>query len=277
MQHLRTVGVQEDGVESVLLEASTTSNKAKSKATTSKTENTGISLKDLPQESLPSASELPRTFDAHKAIPDSISGFQPDMDPHLRQALDALEDEAFVDDDLEDDFFGELVGDGERNEDEEFDYEFDENGFDASQQLPEDETEMSWEQRFARFKHEQKTTGADDRISDNEDEYGTEGGDTISGLPAISVIGGKRRRKGTSDASGYSMSSSSMFRNEHLQTLDERFDSVRNFPPVHSQANSFYSLCRRNMVMNLTTRKRTSQFQTMRLQISSLPGLISTR
>ncbi|EEB89686.1 hypothetical protein MPER_12189 [Moniliophthora perniciosa FA553] len=43
----------------------------------------------------------------------------------------------------------------------------------------------------------------------------------------MSVIGGKkRRRKGTSDASGYSMSSSSMYRNEALKTLDERFDQV---------------------------------------------------
>jgi len=44
----------------------------------------------------------------------------------------------------------------------------------------------------------------------------------------MSVIGGKRKksRKGTSEASGYSMSSSSMFRNEALQTLDERFDQM---------------------------------------------------
>jgi len=56
----------------------------------------------------------------------------------------------------------------------------------------------------------------------------SDGGDTLGSLPAMSVIGGKgkRRRKGTSEASGYSMSSSSMYRNEALQTLDERFDQM---------------------------------------------------
>ena len=54
----------------------------------------------------------------------------------------------------------------------------------------------------------------------------SEGGDTLEQLPSISVIGGKKRRKGTSEASGYSMSSSSMFRNEGLTLLDERFDQA---------------------------------------------------
>ena len=54
----------------------------------------------------------------------------------------------------------------------------------------------------------------------------SEGGDTVGALPKLLVVGGKRRRKGTSDASGYSMSSSSMFRNEGLTLLDERFDQV---------------------------------------------------
>jgi len=60
----------------------------------------------------------------------------------------------------------------------------------------------------------------------SEDGFDSDGGDTLGSLPAMSVIGGKRRRKGTSDASGYSMSSSSMYRNEALQTLDERFDQM---------------------------------------------------
>lgn len=232
MQHLRTVGIQEDGVESMLIEAPAKP-KGKSKA------KDPITLVDLPPEILPSAVEMPRNYEAQQAVPSSIAGFQPDMDPHLRQVLEALEDDAFVDDDLEDDFFGELVLDGERAADEFIDFEFHEDGVSDGEDLPvlpthndeeigssreeeEEEDTSSWEARFARFKAAQKHAPPAE-----QSEIESEGGDTIGALPELSVIGGKRRRKGTSDASGYSMSSSSMFRNEGLTTLDERFDQVR--------------------------------------------------
>ncbi|KAJ6520285.1 Low temperature viability protein-domain-containing protein [Mycena sanguinolenta] len=215
MQHLRPVGVHEDGVDSVWVEAPVSTKKGK-----------GIALKDLPDGVLASTSELPRTYESQQAVPASIAGFQPDMDPHLRQALEALEDDAFVDDDLEDDFFGELVADGERGSDDEVDFQFSEEGV-IPEGAPEDGEDQEgddatgWEARFSQFKKTQTSGGKSD------DEYdGSEGGDTIGGLPAMSVIGGKKRRKGTSDASGYSMSSSSMYRNEALQTLDERFDQM---------------------------------------------------
>ena len=98
MQHLRSVGVQEEGVESILIEAPVSSrNSAQRKRR--------IDLQDLPPEVLPSLSELPKSYayESQQAIPSSIAGFQPDMDPHLRQTLEALDDDAFVDDDLEDD------------------------------------------------------------------------------------------------------------------------------------------------------------------------------
>jgi protein LTV1 len=218
MQHLRPVGVNEDGVESVLVEAPSSSR-------TQVKKTKGIELRDLPAEALPSASELPRTYESQQAVPESIAGFQPDMNPHLRQVLEALEDDAFVDDELEDDFFGELVADGERGSDEDVDFEFQEDNVDESSELSkaEDGHEERWEERFAQFKKAQKGT---EQQGESDDEFGSEGGDTIGGLPTMSVIGGKKRRKGTSDASGYSMSSSSMYRNEALQTLDERFDQV---------------------------------------------------
>jgi len=129
-----------------------------------------------------------------------------------------------VDDALEDDFFGELVKEGERGDNEEFEYEFEEDGLieDTAGDVAEDE---SFEARFAKFKKEQKSAPPP---SDSDSDLGgnSEGGDTIGRLPKLPVIGGKRRRKGTSDASGYSMSSSSMFRTEALVTLDERFDQV---------------------------------------------------
>lgn len=219
MQHLKPVGVQEDGVDSILLPA-TTKTKIKVKG------KEPITLKDLPPEALPSTHELPRTYESQEAIPSSIAGFRPDLDPHLRQTLDALEDDAFVDDHLDDDFFGELVAGGERGDDaEDLEYEFDELGLSGVE--VEIEEADGWEARFAQFKKAQnfasnKMNADVNSTVDNE----SEGGDTVGALPQLSVIGGKRRRKGTSDASGYSMSSSSMFRNAGLTTLDERFDQV---------------------------------------------------
>ncbi|OCH90064.1 Low temperature viability protein [Obba rivulosa] len=227
MQHLRPVGVQEDGVESVLIEGPT---KAKGKGKS----KDPIELLDLPSDTLPSVSELPRNYESQQAIPSSIAGFQPDMDPHLRQVLEALEDDAFVDGDLEDDFFEELVAEGERGVEEPLEFEFREEGVDEEDEhtshleqkgLPDTEgKEENWEARFARFKREQRAAPPSD--GSDLDAY-SEAADTVGTLPQFSVIGGKKRRKGASDASGYSMSSSSMFRNDGLTTLDERFDQIQ--------------------------------------------------
>jgi protein LTV1 len=219
MQHLREVGVQEEGVESILIEAP-------GPKRLKRKNSTEFLSTEIPREALPSASELPRTYESQEAIPSSIAGLQPDMDPHLRQVLQALEDDAFVDEGLEEDFFGELLADGTRRDGEEFLYEFNEDGEKAGAKesvTTDDERDESWEARFARFKIEQKQIKA---VVGSDTDGLSEGGDTVGRLPALSVIGGKRRRKGTSDASGYSMSSSSMFRNDALQTLDARFDQA---------------------------------------------------
>ena len=215
MQHLRAVGIQEGGVESILIEAHRPRNKDKE-----------YSDLELPQDLFASKTELPRNYESQQAIPESITGFQPDMDPHLRQVLEALEDDAFVDDGLEDDFFVELVKEGERGNDEETKFEFREEGIDEDgimdQRNIEPNDDASWEERFAYFKKSQEG----DTGEQSDDEFASEAGDTVHGLPTMSVIGGKRRRRGSSEVSGYSMSSSSMYRNEALQTLDERFDQV---------------------------------------------------
>ncbi|KAF4604774.1 hypothetical protein EYR40_003556 [Pleurotus pulmonarius] len=226
MQHLRPVGIQEDGVDSILIEAPRTSKAKLSKSNKNDNVSIPIALRDLPKESLPSTSELPRNYESEEAVPFSISGFQPDMDPHLRQTLEALDDDAFVDDGLADDFFGELVADGERAEDEEIDFSFEEEGVEETTEgdRQEGEGDEGWEARFAQFKRENKQ-----RVSfASDDGSASDDGDTVGKLPEFSVIGGKgkRRRKGTSEASGYSMSSSSMYRTETLQTLDEMFDQM---------------------------------------------------
>ena len=230
MQHLKPVGLQEDGVESILIEAPSVE-KGKGKAKKSQAPIQFVD--DLPKEALPSKQELPRNYESQEAIPSSIAGFQPDMDPHLRQALEALEDDAFVDGDLEDDFFGELVADGERGSDEEPGFEFGEWGVDSKGEEggpPHGEEEEAdpedWQAAVRRFKQTQQRRSSD--ASPDTDGY-SEGGDTVGSIPQFSVIGGKKRRKGTSEASGYSMSSSSMFRNAGLTMIDERFDQVYRF------------------------------------------------
>jgi protein LTV1 len=220
MQHLRPVGMREDGFESVLVEA------PKRRTTSKKPSDLPISLHDLPPEALPSASELPRNFESQAAVQSSISGLQPEMDPHLRQTLDALEDDAYVDDDLDDDFFGELVKDGERDTSESLEYEFRENGLPADgndadgvhEEGNGDET--GWLARFAAFQKEQQSRKP--TLSDCEAEEA----DVVGQMPEFSVTGNRRRRQETSDASGFSMSSASVFRSDGLRDLDDRFDQV---------------------------------------------------
>ena len=188
---------------------------------------------DVPPEALPSATETSRDYEAGAAIPSAIAGFQPDMDPHLRQVLQALENDGFVDDELGDDFFGDLVESGERDYDEHVNFEFDsgdENGIVQGSGLIQEASAGrlgdDWMERFARFKREIA------RVS-SKSEYGddvSEGRDTVTGLPTLPVVGGKRRRKGASDTSGYSLTSSSMFRNKGLSTLDEQFAKVYHCP-----------------------------------------------
>jgi protein LTV1 len=72
----------------------------------------------LPEEVLPSEFVRKRNYQDQQDVPDAIAGFQPDMDPRLREVLEALEDEEYVDDLDDDDVFGQLVEDGEVDEDE---------------------------------------------------------------------------------------------------------------------------------------------------------------
>lgn len=61
------------------------------------------------QDMAPSEFVRKTTYQDQQNIPDAIAGFQPDMDPRLREVLEALEDEAYVDD--EDDIFEALAAD----------------------------------------------------------------------------------------------------------------------------------------------------------------------
>lgn len=100
-----------------------------------KAKNDGKTVKvQLPADVLPSDGYLKRTYRDQQDVPDTIAGFQPDMDPRLREVLEALDDDAYVED--EEDFFGDIAKSGEVD-----DFEFERSGdfFDK------DEDDEGWE------------------------------------------------------------------------------------------------------------------------------------
>jgi protein LTV1 len=84
-----------------------------------------------------STSTKDRQLESQQNVPDEIAGFQPDMDPRLREVLEALEDDAYVDDKDDDDVFGALGQDGKHGELslDEFEYDYG----------PHDEDDDGWE------------------------------------------------------------------------------------------------------------------------------------
>ncbi|KAJ5795099.1 hypothetical protein N7457_001698 [Penicillium paradoxum] len=83
------------------------------------------------------------TYQDQQNVPDAIAGFKPDMDPRLREALEALEDEAFVEEDDADDIFGKLTSQAEEIdqgdwEDSLFDEDMEDDGWesDATEKAP---------------------------------------------------------------------------------------------------------------------------------------------
>ncbi|KAH7357464.1 Low temperature viability protein [Pyrenochaeta sp. MPI-SDFR-AT-0127] len=204
------------------------------------------------------------TYQDQQNIPDAIAGFQPDMDPRLREVLEALEDEAYVDD--EDDIFAALAEDG---------YEVDQREWAATdydeQETMErflDEEDQGWETddtikaSSPKTKAKQKaSTGPTDpdtlpapdeapAPADADDlayleEFKKFKNDVKAGKPtkptapsdmqssvltgasALTAGGRKKKRKGAkTSTSGYSMSSSALHRTEGLTLLDQRFDKI---------------------------------------------------
>lgn len=226
MQHLRPVG--QGGADVVLIPGPKGSAVAAGMKNKGKGKARAEDLFDLPESVLPSKDEVSvqEAWAREESIPRELQGFQPDMDPHLRQVLEALEDDAFVDDEGE--WFDELVQDGERRDHDGADWEFREWGLDEPQG-PQPDREETWEDRFKAFKQSQQAPSApsgwgEDELSEMADTVGS----LTSNLKDMMVVGGKKRRgkRGPSDASGMSMSSSSMFRTQGLRDLDDRFDKV---------------------------------------------------
>lgn len=130
-QHLRTIG---ESTEAVFLEAPTIKKEKKGGDLTFKEEEEGgkkRTLIELPADVLPSQVEMRVGVMGQSSGLDG--GLQPDMDPRIREVLEALDDEEYVDNDLDEDFFEELDAEGdpyvpEEEQEQEYDQEIREDG-----------------------------------------------------------------------------------------------------------------------------------------------------
>lgn len=221
MQHLRPIKDDEnvkrggenvdETVDTILVSASASGAGSKSKGKGKESfalkegeqANQGPAL-NLPASVLPSQKEMPFSFTSHLAVEPSLQGFQPDMDPHLRQALEALDDEAFVDDDLEDDFFDEVVKDGEwdgvARQDDEWRQEAPEGdeaiwadpAARAQLELEQKGAEnMSLEARVALFKKQQQLARSAKPASEDEHDEDDEDRDQLASLRGESRVGSR--------------------------------------------------------------------------------------
>lgn len=253
MQHMRDLG--QGGGEAVFVEAKLPANKGKGKSLEESLHELELRNKSadlLDEDILPNKNLQHLTYQAQQDVPDAIAGFQPDMDPRLREVLEALEDEAYVDEDDED-FFQELAKDTTELKKQEFeneypDYDEDEEGWESDRtakpnkeygtaaarddvdddneipQLVETSAQPSgeWMEDFKKFKNDQKAEkkpGAAARVMGSEIQ---------SSIWTTTTNGGRRKkRKGAlTNPSTYSMTSSSLLRTEQLRILDGRFEKI---------------------------------------------------
>ncbi|KAF1985947.1 Low temperature viability protein [Aulographum hederae CBS 113979] len=201
----------------------------------------------LGEDALGSEYVRPTTYQEMQDIPDSIGGFQPDMDPRLREVLEALEDEAYVDE--EENFWEGLKGDG--REVEQYDWEDgfiegegdgwesddtikpihefkDQTGDGIQPPIPdiegrEDHGDGDWMAEFSKFKKDVKAAkGPQARAA-----FPSGAQSSIMTGASNLTSGRRKKRKGALTAtSGTSMSSASLARTDALSTLDSRFDKI---------------------------------------------------
>lgn len=241
MQHLRDLNTGTGDVVFVEAEPAGNKNKGKQKQSLEQAlqqmdlEHKSEDMFDsemLPSKGLP---KLP--YEAQQDIPDAIAGFQPDMDPRLREVLEALEDDAYIDDE-DDDIFQSLAKDG-REVDE---YEFEDGAYDDDDGWESDDTAKPTKEYHDDVPQlvptEQPEEGpSQDWLADFKQFKKDQTAPKAAGLPSHSELqstwtsttnGGRRKkRKGAlTEASGYSMTSSSLVRTEQLSFLDARFDKI---------------------------------------------------
>jgi protein LTV1 len=271
MQHLREFG---EGGELRLVEDPETKSKEKGKGKMKLEDmlrdmnmDEGQSVTGSEMISNFSATTRQRTYQDQQDVPDEIAGFQPDMDPRLREVLEALDDDAYVDDQDENDIFGALAKDGRNGELEldEFEANFidDDEGWesDATERAPEQPSEVKmpanipaansvdglpapdaeaaaaedgdWLRDFAKFKRD----GAARKMPPRPAESIIAASATQDQAPSLYTLNGtplrqKKRKGALTNPSSYSMTSSSLARTSGQQLLDARFDQIEKMYSV---------------------------------------------
>ncbi|PGH01208.1 hypothetical protein AJ79_07979 [Helicocarpus griseus UAMH5409] len=238
------------------------------------------------------------TYQDQQNVPDAIAGFQPDMDPRLREALEALEDDAFVDTDDDGDLFESLVQGGQDAEVDPDEWrdtyiEDDDEGWesDATEKAPEQPSvstsaaaqsakgpandeqipdtapgEGDWMRDFAKFKKDMKS---------KPPSPGTQGdtGSVLRGGTVASTMftaGGtpirRKKRKGAlTNPSAYSMTSSSIARTEGHRLLDDRFERIEALYSLDEEGEDYDGA---SMADDMSMTSGMSQF-------SEAPSLVS--
>lgn len=207
----------------------------------------------LPEDAMASEFVVKRTYQDQQDVPDELAGFQPDMDPRLREVLEALENDAYVDD--EDEIFAELaedeVVDAEEWEDSYYNGAELDDGWESddtvkavpvtqrrqapSQQAattvipppedtmaapPEDPEDGAWLAEFSKFKKDLKSGAAPGVPSP------AQAPSQITGLSSLASTRHKKRKGAKTSTTNYSMTSSALARTEAQTLLDARFDKL---------------------------------------------------
>ncbi|KAM0789085.1 hypothetical protein ACM66B_003145 [Microbotryomycetes sp. NB124-2] len=243
MQHLRTVG---SATDAYLVEAQPQQHQRKPKsgadkdgsvqlrhdAQMSERVDKGKAKKfEMPEDVLPSHPFDESSYVEITTGQSAATGLRPDLDPRIREVLEALDDEAYAVEaqdegsDDEDDFFRDVVRGGEVDADDWLDEDDgDEHNLATANATYLDDANEPIEARIARF----KAAGGHGQRFGSDDEFESEQGDTLADLRQASRRPNDRSRAAGQSAAGsqFSMSSSAMFRNEGLRTLDDRFDQI---------------------------------------------------
>lgn len=178
----------------------------------------------LPDEVKPTPVENPANYQNQQSVQDSISGFQPDLDERIREVLEALENEEAAPEEDSEDWFQELTKDGVADEidfskgrgwedtEEDDGWQSDETTKPDRPSAHRRPDQSEWEREFSKF----KKAGAGAIEED--------GSVAESAFTAAST--GRIKHGNGSIGTGFSMSSSALWRTEGLTLLDDRFDKV---------------------------------------------------
>ncbi|KAL1836655.1 hypothetical protein VTJ49DRAFT_4815 [Mycothermus thermophilus] len=267
MQHLRELGTGSG--EAVFIESTASGNATRKKANKGQSLEEALRQLDLKNQSedlldesiLPNKNLQRLSYQAQQDVPDAIAGFQPDMDPRLREVLEALEDDAYVDDEGGEDIFEELAKDARELSHDEFeessdDFFEEEEGEDAGyesdrtvkasgeQQQQQEQKQDSkdagpagdeqqppptaeaasgdWMEEFKKFQSDQK------KAAGNKKPGRAAPSEMQASIWTTTTNGGRRKvRKGAlTNPSAYSMTSSSLVRTEQMSILDARFEKL---------------------------------------------------